>query len=144
MFEEVSAVLQYTVPVAEHGLKGGGAEADQDLRSKSLQFGLEPGSACNHLGGGWLLVYAAFAALFELEVLYRVGDVNVGSVDAGIGERTVQESTRRPDERPAGAVLLVAGLLAKHDDGGAGAALAEDGLGGMPVKVATVARLYGI
>ena len=51
------------------------------------------------------------------------------AVDAGLGERPVEELAGGADEGAALEVLLVAGLLADEGDGGADRTLAEDGAG---------------
>ena len=63
-----------------------------------------------------------------LEVLDRVGDVDLVAVDAGGGERLVEQAPRGADERMALFVLLVAGLLADEHDARVTRPLAEDGL----------------
>jgi hypothetical protein len=61
-------------------------------------------------------------------MLYRVGDVNLRTVDAGLFQRAVEHLPRRSDERLAGEVFLVAGLLADQHDPGLLRAFAEHGL----------------
>jgi len=67
------------------------------------------------LAGGRPLVQPALAALDVLEVLDRVGDVGRLAVDAGLGQRPVEDPPGRADERPA-LLLLVARLLADERD----------------------------
>ena len=57
------------------------------------------------------LVEPALAARLELEVLHRVGYVHARAIDAGFGERPVEELSRRADERTPCEIFLVAGLL---------------------------------
>ena len=54
----------------------------------------------------------ALAALLELEMLDRIGDVGLGAVDPGLLQRLVEDLPRRADERVAGQILLIAGLFA--------------------------------
>ena len=61
-------------------------------------------------------------------MLDDVGHVDLVAVDAGVGERLVEELPGRPDERAARLVLLVAGLLADEHRLRARGALAEDDL----------------
>ena len=58
------------------------------------------------------LVQPPLAAQLPLEVLDRVGDVEVLAVDARRLERAVEEASGRPDEGQPLLVLLVARLLA--------------------------------
>ena len=55
---------------------------------------------------------AALAALLELEMLHRIGDVDARALDPRFGERPIEEPAGRPDERSAGAVLGIPRLLA--------------------------------
>ena len=83
-----------------------------------------------------LVVDSALAAADELEMLDRVGDVGALPVDAGLGQRAVEELAGGADERAAGQILLVAGLLADEQDAGVERAFAEHRLGGAFVEVA--------
>ena len=74
---------------------------------------VEPPSAALDFIGVRPLVQPPLAALFELEVLDRMGDEDVAAPDAGVVQRPVENAAGRPDEGLAGEVLLVAGLLAK-------------------------------
>jgi hypothetical protein len=97
---------------------GGGAEGHDELRAHQLQFLHEPGAVMLHLAGGGLRVDAPVAALLELEVLHRIGEVGLGPLDPSLGERAGQELARGTDEGPALQVLLIARLLAHEDDVG--------------------------
>ena len=61
------------------------------------------------------------------------------AVDSGRLERLVEDPARRADERLAGAVLLIARLLAHEDGACAGGALAEDRLRAHLPEVAAAA-----
>jgi hypothetical protein len=76
-------------------------------------------------------VQTEFAARYEFEMLDRIGDVDLLPVDAGLLERPVEHLARRADERLAGEIFLVAGLLADQHDRGGGRSFAEHGLGGV-------------
>ena len=93
------------------------------------------------LAGVRLLVDAPLAARLEFEMLDRVGDVDAGAVDAGLGKRAVEQLAGRADERPAGEILLIAGLLADEHERRVARALAEHGLGrGLPERAALARR----
>ena len=105
-----------------------------------LDLGDQPGPARDHLGAAGFLVDASFAALAgELEVLDRVGLIDQRRVDAGVLEGAGEQATGRADERLAGAVLLVAGLLAHQHDRRSGVPIAEHRLGGVFEKRTAVA-----
>jgi hypothetical protein len=57
-------------------------------------------------------VNTALAALFEFEVLDRVGHVDVPAIDPGGLERAIEQPSGRTDERPALQILLIARLFA--------------------------------
>ena len=99
----------------------------------------KPRPARGHLGGARRLVDAALAAQHEAEVLDRVGDVDPLAVDADLGQRAVQHLARRPHERRALEVFLIAGLLAHQHDAGVGGTAAEHHLGGVAVQLAALA-----
>ncbi len=77
---------------------------------------------------------APFAALLKLEMLDRVGDVHAGTVDPGVAECAVEHLPGRADKRPAGKILLVAGLLADRDHRRVGRSFAEHRLRRVPVE----------
>src|SRR2546421_12952109 len=72
---------------------------------------------------------APLPARLPLEVLDRVRHVDSAAVDAGCLERLVEELARRSDERLAGAILLVAGLLTDEHHGRLARALSEHRVG---------------
>src|SRR3954471_3566142 len=94
-----------------HGVRRRRAQADDDERVDGLELGSEPGTAGFDLFRSRLLVEAALAALLELEVLHRIGDVDVGARQAGALESLVENAARGSDEDGALAVLHVARLL---------------------------------
>ena len=108
---------------------GGGAERHDEAGADEVELALQPPAVMRDLARGGALVQPALAALDVLEVLDGVGDVGFLAVDAGLGERAVEELAGGADEGAAGEVLLVARLLADEGDGGAERALAEDGAG---------------
>ncbi len=69
-----------------------------------------------------------FAARLPFEVLDGVRHVGRCTVDPRLDECVVEHAAGRPDERPAGSVLLVARLLAHEHDRRLPRALAEHGL----------------
>src|SRR5262249_48718637 len=99
--QPLPATLQHTRLRTDDGEQRGGAEADDDPRLDDLAFRVEPGMAGARLTDGRLLVNAPLAALLELEVLDRVGDVDARAIDAGIRERAIEQLPSRADERPA-------------------------------------------
>jgi hypothetical protein len=83
----------------------------------------------------------ALAARLPFEVLDDVRDVDRRAVDPGRVERLVEKAPGGADERPAGAVLGVARLLADEHDLGRLPPLSEDGLrAGAPEITGLAAR----
>ena len=92
------------------------------------ELGFEPRAAGRHLGPVRLLVDPALPARLPLEVLDRVRDVDGRAVDSGRLEGLVEQPPGGADERPPGAVLLVAGLLADEHRRRPARTLPEHGL----------------
>jgi hypothetical protein len=109
---------------------------ERQPRPDHPELGLQPEPAGPDLAPVRALVDPALAPLGPLEVLDRVGHVHVGTVDAGLVQRPVQDPARGPDERVALLVLLVARLLTDQRDGNARAAFAEHRLRRPPVQIA--------
>jgi hypothetical protein len=78
----------------------------------------------------------ALAALLELEVLDRVGDVDRLALETRFGQGLVEYLAGRTDERRALAIFLISRLFADEHDPRGGRASAEDGLRGVTVEVA--------
>ncbi len=140
---EAAAVLRDPEGVTEDRAGGGGAEADQDVRMDRRQLGFEPRAAGRQLGRSRRLVDPALAALLELEVLDRVGDVDSLAVEADLGQRPVEHLAGRADERRAMPVFLISRLLTHEYDARVGRPAAEDRLGGVTVEVAAGAARGG-
>ena len=121
---------------AQYGTCGGGAEGDRDARADEHLFLFDPPAAGLDFAGVGFGVDAALAALFELEVLHRIGDVDAGAVDLGFGDGAVEDLPGGAHERRAGEVLLIARLFADEHQRRIDRAFAEDGLCRMLVEVA--------
>jgi hypothetical protein len=98
--------------LVHHRPGSGRAQGDHDVRLHDGELVVEPPAAGVDLARVRLLVDAPLALRLELEMLHRIGDENLASVDAGIGERAVKDAARRPHEWLAGPIFLVTRLLA--------------------------------
>src|SRR5437867_3103574 len=136
---EAAAVLRDLELVAEDRASGGGTQADEHLRLEQGQLGFEPRAARVELARSRRLVDPALATLLELEVLDRVGDVELLARQTRFGECPIEHLARRPDERGALEIFLVARLLADEHDARVGRAAAEHGLGRVAVEIAALA-----
>src|SRR3954454_12232920 len=119
-------------------------ETDEHARLDHGELGLQPRAAGVDVLRARALMDAALAALLEVEVLDRVGDVDERAVDPGLDERLVEDPARRADERMTLAVLAVAGLLADEHRLGLRRPLAEDRLRRALVELAGATGLYGL
>src|SRR5262249_35986315 len=93
----------------EHAAGGGGAERHDRRRPHDRALDLEPDLAAIDLVGVGALVQSPLAALLVLEMLDRVGDEDLGSVNSGVRERPVEHVPGRTDKRLAGQIFLVPG-----------------------------------
>ena len=110
--DRLSTLLRHAEGAAEQRLRGGRAQANEDVGPDELQLGVQPRAAGGDLGPVRLRVDPALAARAPLEVLHRVRQVDARPVDTGFRERLVEQPSCRADERPALAILAVARLLA--------------------------------
>jgi len=129
--------------LSKQSLGGTCSQTNDHLWLYQIQFGVEPGAARLDFRGAGLLVDTAFPAFrgCPAEMFNYVRDVDGAATDARFGERLIKNPARRPDERPAYPVLLIAGLFADQHDGGFLGPLAENRLGRISPEVACPAIL---
>ena len=125
----------------EHAAGGGGAERHDRRRPHDRALDLEPDLAAIDLVDVGALVQPPLAAHLVLEMLDRVGDENVGSVNSGFRERPVEHVPGRTDKRLAGQIFFVPGLLAHQHEMGVAPAFTRYRLGGMAIKRTTRALI---
>ena len=97
---------------AEQAAHRARSERDDDRWLDHLPFELEPDLAALDFVGVGTLVQTALAAHLVLEMLHRVGDENLRAGDLRFRQGAVEDLPGGRDERLAGKVFLVAGLLA--------------------------------
>src|SRR5882672_5618948 len=85
--------------VSEQATSGSRAERHNQLRLNELQLFRQPPAARLHLAG------------VRLEVLYGIRDEHILARDSGVMQRTVENRSRRPDERVTFQVLRISRLL---------------------------------
>ena len=90
-----------------------------------VDLGAQPGPAGDDVGSQGTLVEPALAARLPAEVLDGVGQVDAAAIDARTFERIVEHASRRPYERPALDVLVVARLLPDEREARLAGPLAE-------------------
>ena len=81
----MSALFEDPMLTSDHGLRCRGAQTNDQLRAHACQLGPEPRLARGDFRGRRPLVNAPLAALFEFEMLDRIGNVDLGASDAGFG-----------------------------------------------------------
>ena len=118
---------------SEQILRGGCAQADDDLRMNGRNLHLEPRATGRYLEGVGLLVQADFAPWFPLEVLDRVRDVNLSAIDPRRFEALIKQLTGRPDKWFPLLIFAITGLFPYQENGGMGCAFAKNYLGRFPV-----------
>src|SRR5690349_2465626 len=127
-FDELAAWFGDAKLWTEKWLGGRSAERDDHLGFDQRELGLEPGTTSGNLSRIRFLVNAAFATRLPFEMFDDVGDVGLFAIDAGISERIVEKLAGRTNERFAGQIFFVAGLLADKQYVRASRAFAENGL----------------
>ena len=141
--ERGGSILQRKGSAAQRADRRRAAEqaADRSRAQRDDHSGLDdralkvlPPAAAIDLVGIRPLVQAALTTQLVLEVLHRIGDECLLSRNAGVIERLVEHSPGRTDERQAGQILFVAGLLADQHDRRPPRALPGHRLGGVAVE----------
>src|SRR5918992_3135865 len=116
-WERLSPVLGYAELFPEQGLRGRGAERDDDSRLDQPDFLLKPGATRPDLPcAGFLVQPAAPLDNDKLEMLDRIGHVHLTAVYSCLLQPCVEQPSSRTDERMTLSVLLITGLLAYQHD----------------------------
>ena len=97
---------------AEQRARRSGAERDRSLRPDQRDLAFQPVQAGRRLALRRRLVDAPLAAQLELEMLDRVGEVELIAAPAELRQRAVEQGAGRADEGTSAQILLVARLLA--------------------------------
>jgi len=129
-FDGDASLFRHTECQSEQRFRRRGTQTHDDVRLDEAQLVLQPWKARAHLAGVRCFVQPAFGAGISrpLEVLHRVGDVDVVTIDAGGVERVVEQPAGRANERPTRTILHVARLFTDNDDTCRARPLAEHGL----------------
>src|SRR3546814_17736278 len=86
----------------------------------------------------------SLAPLFEFEMLDRIGDIDLRPVDSRLAERSVEDLTRRTNERLSCQIFPVAGLFTNKQHPRINSAFPEHCLGRILVEMASGADGVGI
>ena len=133
-YDEFPTLAHHLYLPCEHRTSRGTAEADKKLRLDQREFRLPPGPARGDLAAVRFLVKPALAAWLPLEVLYRVGHVALRPIHSRLSQRSIEQSSGGPDERPAFAVLFISGLFTNEDNACLARPFPEYRLCGVSVK----------
>src|SRR5262249_46382450 len=123
----------------EHGLCSGGSQAHDYFRFDHQNLGIQPRLAGFDLAGCRLLVEPAFAPRLPSEVFDGVRDVNIVARNACLIQRVVEKSPGGANEWVALLVLFITRYFAQQNHVSSAGSLAENGLCGVPVQIATLA-----
>ena len=89
MLKEIAAMFRQSERASQYRLSGSCTQTDDNLGLNKPQFGFQPRAAGLYLRCLGLFVNAAFSPFFEFEVLYGVGDVDIGAIDPGLLQSTI-------------------------------------------------------
>ena len=131
-------------PGSQQSLGCRSSEAQHDLGMHGIQFGQEPRFARGHLTSAGLLVEPHLAPWLPFEVLYRVGHVQRGTLQAGLFQGLIEEGAGRTHKGFPGQILFVTGLFPHHHHRSLRVPIAEHRLGGVLVQVAGLAPGTGL
>ncbi len=143
-FDELTPALCDPEITAEQRLRRCRSQANHYFRLQQTDFGLQPGPAGRNFLRIRFGVNTAFAARLPFEMLHDIGYVRVGSVNACLLERLVEQSARRTHEGFAAQIFFISRLLANQDHPGAWAAFTEYRLRSALPQVAGLAAGGGL
>lgn len=139
--QQLSPVLGQAEACPEQRSCRGGPKQHDQLGIHQLELRVEPRTARTYVKPGGPRVDATSTAFLETKVFDRVGQPDVATIDTGLGERTIQQLARRPDERRADLVFLVPRLLANEHHPGFHRACPGNPLGGVAVQLTAAAAV---
>ena len=125
----------------KHRLRRGRAEANQNFRLDDFQFRFEPRLAGGDLADRRFLMQPALAPLDPAEMLHRIGDINFLARNFCLGKCSVEETTRRTDERMPLAVFHITGLFTEKNQARIPRPFAENRLSCFLVEITALAPL---
>src|ERR1700760_4400587 len=113
---------------SEESLRGGRAEANNELRTNSSNLCFQPRTASCDFHRVWLLVQPNLSPRLPFEMLHSIGDVDFAPIDPRRLEAFIKKLTSRADKWLPLLVFAVAGLFSYQKNRSMGAAFAKDGL----------------
>jgi hypothetical protein len=137
----LSAVLCQSKLCTEQTLRRSCTQADNEMGTDGGNLCFQPWAAGRYFKRVWFLMQPNLAARFPFEVLHRVGDVHLSSIDTCGLEAFVKQRTSRSDKRLPLLVFAIAGLLSYQENSGMGSAFPKDDLRCFPIKLASTTLL---
>jgi hypothetical protein len=113
----------------EQILRSGCAQAHDHLRTDGSNLRFEPGAAGRYFKRIWLFMQPNFTPWLPLEMLNRIGDINLSSVDTRQFEAPIQQLAGGPDEWFPLLILAITRLFPHHKNRGMGSPFAKNDLG---------------
>src|SRR5262249_36006888 len=96
--------------------RGRRSERDDRAWTHSRDFAVEPHTARQHFFTVGAFVNSSLAARRPLEVFEGVGEIHARDVEPGLLDRAAKKPPRLTDERQAGTILFIAGLLSNEHE----------------------------
>src|SRR5438874_7930141 len=94
------AALNADLEIAtQESLRRRGPEANENLRFDQLDFFLQPRQTGSDFASRRLLVHPPLAFRFPFEMLDDIGDISVGSIDAGRCQSFIKNAASGTDKR---------------------------------------------
>src|SRR6266436_2877131 len=112
VIEHLAPNFGYRDGAMEQAARRRGAERYDEFRLYDRAFAIDPPAATFDFVGVRPFVQPPLSPLLEFEMFDRVGHKDVSTRHACFRQRTVEDSTRRPDERSPREILVVSRLLA--------------------------------
>src|SRR5262245_24799999 len=106
--DQLPALSAHAEIFAEQCLCCRGSEADEDIRFQYGKLRFEPWLACANFAGIRFLVNPSLSTWLPFEVLDGVRHVRFIPIDAGFGQRLLENAACRSHERPSLQVFLIA------------------------------------
>ncbi len=135
--DQFSASFRHFERTTQQALRGRRTQANDDFRLDNGDFGFQPRPARKNFHLVRLSVNSPFAARLPFEVLHRVGDIDLATIDSRDIESLVENTTRWPNERPSFQVFFIARLFANKEHSGLAATFAENCLCAELIEIAT-------
>src|SRR5213594_1093423 len=99
--------------LAQQGLRGGSAQAHQNIRFHCRELRIQPGTAGIDFPVAWFLVDAPFSALIwrPVEMLHHIRNIYITSRDANLCQSLIKQPSGWTHEGMTSEIFSISGLL---------------------------------